>query len=77
MLPVKSTTKMETLSDKSWKVCSDPINSNYDLDVIEIKDVKESIRLLKEDVRIGLKPCGGLIENVIGLIDKRVGNKLI
>ena len=41
-------TKESSLSDKSWKVISDPSNDDYDLDVIETKHVREAVKRLKK-----------------------------
>ena len=41
-------TKEFNLSEKIWKVVSDPSSSNYDLDVADLKDIKEFIKRERE-----------------------------
>ncbi len=51
-----------------------------DPDVIKVKDVKEFLRLLKEDVKdnfIGEKPKLITVDNVLCYIDKLAGPSLI
>ena len=57
-----------TLSNKSWKVVSDPINPNYDLDVIKTSDIKDFIRTIIE--RIG-------DHRAMKIIEEESGDKLI
>jgi len=58
------------LSEKIWKVCSDPLNKEYDLDVIDIEDVKEFISRLKEE----LVRMAGIYRDHLDVIDKLVGD---
>ena len=79
----KDLDKEFNLSEKSWKVCSDPSNPKYDLDVIKTEDVKESIKRLKSDFKIwDFKWIKSLTkkefdEGIDFIINKRMGEKLI
>ena len=64
---------METLSDK--------IGTPLDREAIDMFDVKEFIRLVKEDLfkicDYGINHGGDVISNIIKIIDKNAGEDLI